>query len=86
MAYRNLPMTRDEAAARAIDLGILLADRDGFGRVKPGTSRCTIAARGDGFDAVIPIELVAALYDRGRRDEREAARQAILDTADGGDY
>lgn len=66
--YANRKMTRAEAEDRAIDLGLRLSDRDADGRPIAGTARVNIAARGDGFDAIIPIELVAALYDRGYRD------------------
>lgn len=86
MPYRNRPMTRDEAEDHRITVGLLLSDRDARGEAIPGTVEVGLCARGEGFSAIVPLEKLAELYDRGYRDAERAIRRAILDTSDAGDY
>lgn len=66
--YANRPMGRAEAVDVLTDVGVLISDRTADGRPIAHTARIEFEPSGKGYDAVLPVELLARLYDRGFED------------------
>lgn len=63
--YVNRAMSRDEAVNILTDIGVLVSDRTADGRPVAHTARIEFEPAGKGYNAVVPVELLARLYDRG---------------------